>query len=57
MPEKMSGLHLKPPILAGACVRRRVLRRRYPPFGNPPYQSEHTLAYLALQDVYVCIVP
>ncbi len=57
MPEKMSGLRLKPLLLAGACACRRVLRHKYAPFGNPPYQLEYALAYLTLQDVHMCIVP
>lgn len=57
MLEKMSGLRLKPLSLTGACACRRVSRHKWPPFGNPLYQLEYTLAYLSRQDVYVCIVP
>ena len=57
MPEKMSGLRLKPLSLAGTCACRRVLRHKYAPFGNPSGQLDYALAYLTLQDVRVCIVP
>ena len=56
MPEKMSGLRLKPPLLTGTCAYRRASRHKYAPFGNPPYQLEYNLAYFTLQDVHVCIV-